>query len=295
MPTKKKLKLKPNQKSCRAPSLGIIAGGGNLPAKLIESCDKKGIVPFIIGFDGQTDPNLITGRYHLWTRLGAAAQIIPTLQANGISEIILIGSIRRPSLDELRPDWKTAHLLTRIGLKAFGDDGLLKALRELLEEEGFTIKGIQDFVDDLVALEGTYGRHHPTKSQMHDIQKGIETCDQIGRLDIGQACVVQQGIVLAVEAIEGTDRMIRRAGELKRKGERPILVKMSKPGQDKSLDLPTIGPQTILEAHKAGFAGIVVEAGKTLVLHPQDITAAADKAGLFLIGHNGTTKIDPIT
>lgn len=264
------------------PTLGIIAGGGTLPSKLLHSCDKKQIIPFVVGFDGQTDPAIVKGRYHLWTRLGAAAQVIQTLKAHQIKDIVLIGSVRRPSFDELRPDWKTAQLLTRIGFRAFGDDGLLKALRRELEREGFTIHGVQEFVDDLLASEGIYGNISPSREDWLDIEKAAKLAKLMGNLDVGQGCVVQQGIVLGVEAIEGTDELIRRCGELRRKGGGGVLVKACKPGQDKSLDLPTVGPTTIENAHAAKLSGIVLEAGNALLINPQEATEAANRARLFL-------------
>lgn len=266
------------------PSLAVIAGGGGLPRKLIHACDRKGITPFIIGFEGQTDPSLVDNRYHLWTRLGAAAQIIQTLKAHEIKEIVMIGSIRRPSFDELRPDWKTAHLLTRLGFKALGDDGLLKALKAELQKEGFEIRGVQDFVDDLLSVEGIYTTKSPDEGQWMDIEKGCKLVKLMGRLDVGQACVVQQGIVLGVEAIEGTDKLIARCSDLKRQGDKPTLIKVCKPRQDKSLDLPTIGPDTIKNAAKAGLAGIVVEAGNSLLIDPDKTTELANQLGLYLVG-----------
>ena len=264
------------------PTLGVIAGGGALPLKLLEACDRKGIIPFVVGFEGQTNPETVRGRYHLWTPLGAAGQIIQTLKAHGIKEIVLIGSVRRPSLDELRPDWKTARLLTRIGFSALGDDGLLKGLHKELTRQGFTIRGVQDFIDDLLASHGNYASRKPDRKDWPDIEKGCSVVKRLGHLDIGQACIVQRGLVLGVEAVEGTDRLIQRCGELKRDGAGGILVKLSKPGQEKNLDLPTIGPETISQIQKAGLHGVVIEAGRTILVDPQETAYLADKAGIFL-------------
>ncbi len=265
-------------------TLGIIAGGGALPERLLHSCDRRGIQPFVIGFEGQTDPMICKGRNHLWTRIGAAGQIINTLKSHGISDLVLIGSMRRPSLPELKPDIRTARFFARLGLRAFGDDGLLRAIREELEAEGFIIHGIQEFAHDLLAGEGAIGRHKPRRTDWVDIDRGIEISRMMGALDIGQAAVVQEGIVLGVEAAEGTDELIRRCAKLRRTGRGGVLVKTSKPRQDENLDLPTIGPRTITLCAEAGFAGIVVQAHHSLLIDPQEIADTANKHGLFVLG-----------
>lgn len=264
--------------------LGIIAGGGSLPERLLHACDKRRIEVFIIGFEGQTSRHLMTGRKHLWTRVGAAGQIMQTLKAHQIRDIVLIGSVSRPSFSELKPDWKTASFLMKIGFKSLGDDGLLSAIRGLLEDEGFIVHGVQDFAEDLLAPVGAVGKHSPAKSDQPDIDRGLEVARAIGELDVGQAVVIQEGLVLGMEAIEGTDALINRCGELKRGGKGPILVKLCKPQQDMSLDMPTIGPMTVEHAAFRGFRGIVFQAGKTLLIDPQQVAESADQADMFVYG-----------
>ena len=264
--------------------LGVIAGGGNLPARLLASCDQAGTEVFVVGFDGQTDRNLLTGRNHMFTRLGAAGQIINTLRAHDIRDLVLIGSIRRPSLKELKPDLRTAKFFARLGLRAVGDNDLLVALRSELEKEGFTIHGVQRFVGDLIASAGAVGKYKPKAADMEDIRRGVIASQAIGRLDIGQSVVVQEGIVLGVEGAEGTNELIRRCTAYVRKGRGPILVKTAKPGQDRDLDLPTVGPETIVLCGEAGYAGIVIEAGASLLLEPQNVAEIADRHKMFVIG-----------
>ncbi len=265
-------------------SLGIIAGGGSLPERLLHVCDQRGIEVFMIGLEGQTNRNLMAGRKHLWTRVGAAGQIMQTLKSHNIRDIVLIGSVSRPSFSELKPDWKTAGFLMKIGLKSLGDDGLLTAIRGLLEKEGFTVHGVQDFAEDLLAPVGAIGKHSPTKEDQPDIDRGLEVARAIGALDVGQAVVIQEGLVLGMEAIEGTDALINRCGELKRGGRGPILVKLCKPQQDMSLDMPTIGPMTIEHAAFRGFRGIIFQASKTLLIDPQQVAESADQADMFVYG-----------
>lgn len=265
-------------------TLGIIAGGGVLPERLLHACDKRGIEPFVIGFEGQTNHDLMIGRKYLWTRLGAAGQIIQTLHAHEIKDIVLIGSIARPGFSELKPDWKTASFLMKIGSRALGDDGLLSAIRSELEREGFTVHGVQEFAQDLLAPAGAVGKYKPRKEDESDIARGLEVAAALGALDVGQAVVVQNGVVLGVEGIEGTDALITRCGSLKRGGKGPILVKLIKPGQDMNLDMPTIGPNTIAKAAENGFRGILFQAETTLLIDPQAVAEKADQAKIFVYG-----------
>ena len=266
--------------------LGVIAGGGQLPARLLESCDKMGIEVFVIGFEGHTDPAIFKDRTHMVTRVGAAGQIINTLHADHIKDLVLIGALKRPTLSELRPDRRTASFFARIGLKALGDDGLLKAVRAELEREGFKIHAVQKFAHELLAGEGTLGKQNPSKTDLADIKRGIEVLKAMGPLDVGQSIIVQQGIVLGIEAVEGTDELIRRCDSYKRKGKGPVLVKLCKDGQDESLDLPTIGPHTIRVAAATGLSGIAIHAGRSLLLESQNVAGLADDEKMFVMGIN---------
>lgn len=266
--------------------LAIIAGSGSLPMRLIAACDNKNIEPFIVGFEGQTDPAVIKGREHIWTRLGSAGSVMKTLKSHGIYDIVMIGSIRRPSFSELVPDFKTIEFFTKIGIKALGDNDFLTALRKFIEAEGFRLHGIHKFADDLLAAQGPVGSYEPAKDDWIDINHGIEIARQLGTFDVGQSVIVQEGFVLGVEAVEGTDELIRRCKPLKRKGRGGVLVKTCKPQQDKDLDLPTIGPQTIKLAAETGLAGIAVYAGETLVIDPEEVAEIADKHKMFVVGLN---------
>ena len=279
------------QESTMARKLGIIAGGGSLPEKLLNACDQKDIEVFVVGFEGQTDPKTVQNHNHMWTRLGAAGQILNTLHSHNIEDLVLIGSIRRPSFSELKPDLKTAEFFAKIGLKAIGDNDLLGIMRELLEEEGFRIHGVHKFAEDLLASEGPVGKHKPKKADWIDIRRGIDISQELGELDIGQSVIVQEGIVLGVEAAEGTDELISRCKHLKRKGRKGVLIKTCKPQQDRDFDLPTIGPETIRKAAASDLAGIAIHAGFSLLLDPQEVAEIADKHKLFVIGIDPSKQI----
>ena len=263
--------------------VALIAGGGGLPRQFLQSCDRLGIEVFIVAFKGQTDEQLVAGRPHLLTRLGSAGQIIETLRAQDIRDMVFIGSIRRPGLAELRPDLRATAFFFKIGLKALGDDGLLKAVRKELEEEGFILHGVQEFMKECIASEGRVGTIEPSREALADIAYGGTLALALGRLDIGQSVIVQQGLVLGVEAAEGTDELIRRCAAYRREGQGAVLVKRAKPQQDRDLDLPTMGPETVRLCAEAGMAGIAVEAGASLMLDPGAVAELADRQGLFVI------------
>jgi hypothetical protein len=265
-------------------TLGIIAGSGDLPRRLIAACRSNGRPCFVLAFEGQTDRETVAEVPHCWSRLGAAQEGIEALHKAGVVEIVLAGRMKRPSLTSLKPDVKGAAMLARIGLRAFGDDSLLRAVKTELEREGFRIVGPDSILESLIAGAGPFGRHAPDDEVLPDIARGIAVARALGAVDVGQAAVVQQGLVLGVEAIEGTDALLARVAGLKRDGRGGVLVKLAKPGQDRRMDLPTIGPDTVRRAAEAGLVGIAVEAGGTLIVDRAQLVGLADELGLFVIG-----------
>ncbi len=268
-----------------APKLGILAGSGDLPRRIIAACVADLRPYFVIAFEGQTDPETVANSPHAWIRLGAAGKTVRKLHDESVEHVVMAGGIRRPSMAALRPDWWAARFLARTGALGLGDDGLLSAIvRELEEKEGFRFVGVNELIPEVLAEAGTWGRLHPDHQAAQDIERGREVALAIGALDVGQGVVVQQGLILAVEAIEGTDAMLDRCAELKREGLGGVLVKIRKPGQEDRADLPTIGPATVSRAAAAGLRGIAVEAGATVVLDFDAMIRIADESGLFLIG-----------
>jgi DUF1009 family protein len=266
------------------PKLGILAGGGELPARIIAACRASGREFFVLAFEGEAAPETVEGTPHAWVRLGEAAEGLARLREAGVRELVLAGGVRRPSLKSLRPDRRALRFLTGIGKAMFRDGGLLAGIVTELEKEGFRIVGADSLVGDLLAAEGCYGAVEPDEVARADIARGIEVARAIGAIDLGQAVVVQQGVVLGVEAIEGTDALIRRCGGLRRAGPGGVLVKVRKPKQDRRVDLPTVGLATVGQAAEAGLRGIAVEAGGALVIDRHSLVKAADEAGLFVIG-----------
>ena len=264
--------------------LGIVAGGGRLPRRLVESCRAAGRDVFVLALEGAAEPETVRGVPHAWCRMGAAVTGLSLLRENNVTELVLAGSVRRPSLGMLRPDWRAAKLFARIGYRAIGDDGLLSAIVSELEKEGFRVIGPDQLLDGELVGAGPLGAVLPGPQSEADIERGLSIACALGALDIGQAVIVQQGLVLGVEAIEGTDELIRRCGELRREGPGGVLVKIEKPGQERRADRPTIGPRTVALAAEAGLAGVAVEADATIVLDQDEVIRAADRAGLFVVG-----------
>lgn len=269
--------------------LGIIAGRGTLPRRLIAACARIGRPVFVLGFPDQTDPETLQAAPSAVVRFGAVGQALDLLRRAGVTELVMAGKIERPSLFSLQPDARGMKLLARIGMRAFGDDGLLRIITDELEQEGFRIIGVPDVLPGDLAIAGIWGRCRPDAMAEADIDHGFRVAQLIGAADIGQAVVIQQGIVLGVEAIEGTDALIERCARLMRPGPGAVLVKCAKPQQDDRLDLPVIGPATLMMAARAGLRGIAVEAGRTLILDPDQLIAEADARDLFLIGREKAT------
>lgn len=274
--------------------LGIVAGGGTLPRRLVEQCLHSGRGAFVIAIEHHTDPRTVEGVDHLWIRLGQSEKAVTALKQAGARELVLVGGVKRPSMTELRPDRMTFKFLAKIGFNALGDDGLLGAVVKALEAEGFVMRGIDEFLDDLLAAEGCLGRHQPDEAAWRDIRRGIEVVRAMGAADVGQATVIQDGLVLGVEAVEGTDALLQRCGPLRREGPGGVLVKLSKPGQERRADLPTVGVKTVQGATAAGLRGIAVEAGSTLMVDAPAVIEAADRAGLFLLGLRQDAAADAV-
>jgi len=271
-------------------ALGILAGGGRLPGRVAAAATAAGRAVFIVGLDGFADPAMLAPWPHAMIRMGAAGRILATLRAAGCRDLVLIGAVRRPGIFDMRPDAEGARLLARAGRAAFaGDDGLLAAVIKVLGEEGFRVIGAQEILQEALAPAGVLGAVAPDAQAMADIDRAVAVARALGAVDVGQGCVVQQGLVLAVEAIEGTDAMLARCAGLARPGPGGVLVKLVKPEQDRRADLPTIGPETVRASAVAGLRGIAFMAGATLLADRAAAIDAADRAGLFLLG------LDPAT
>jgi len=269
--------------------LGIIAGGGALPLKLAAACEARG-APFIIvrlaGFADPAAAEFPGGE----VRLGEGGKLARLLKEHGCDAVVMAGLVPRPDFSSLKLDWRAAALLPRlIAAAARGDGALLKVLVDAFEAEGMKVIGADEVAENLIAPAGPLGAHRPSAAQMEDLRKAARLIAALGPFDVGQAAVVADGFVLAVEAAEGTDAMLARCAELPAsarggEGANGVLVKRPKPDQELRVDLPTIGAETVRRAAEARLAGIAVEAGRALVMDREATIEAADAAGLFLYG-----------
>ena len=265
--------------------LGIIAGGGDLPNKIIQYCKSHNRDYFVLAIKDNANVAFFDDSVpHSWIRIGEAGTGFKLFKEQNVKEIVLIGTIRRPSFKDLIPDLRTATFFAKLGAKSIGDDGILRALVKEIEQDGMKVVGIQEVVPNLLAPIGVLTQTSPNDEDEEDIRRGIEVATELGRLDVGQAVVVQQGLVLGLEGIEGTDKLIIRCNDYKRKGKSPILVKLRKPEQDMRIDLPTIGVKTVENAYNSGFKGIAIHAGNTLIVNQEETIALANKYKMFIKG-----------
>jgi DUF1009 family protein len=265
-----------------SPKLGIIAGGGALPGLLAAACKASGRAHYVLGLTGFAESAGLEPDE--WVRVGDIGKAFSALNAAAVKEVVLAGTVRRPAIAELKTDFKGAAFLARIAGRALGDDGLLSAVIAEIEREGFRVVGADTVLAHLLAPHGVLGRHRPDETALSDIARGFDVAYALGAADVGQAVIVQQDIVLGVEAAEGTDALIARCAPLCLEGPGGVLVKAKKPQQERRADLPTVGTTTVRNAKAIGLRGIAVEAGHTLMIGLPDIIAAADEAGLFVMG-----------
>jgi DUF1009 family protein len=263
--------------------LGLIAGRGALPLEVARSARGRGRPVAAIAFHGQTDPKLEEEAEITWLHPGEVGAALAALRGAGVREAVMAGKVPKAGLyagaDALQPDTQALALLAR--LQDRRDDSILGALADWLEERGIRLLGQAEFVPGLVGGEGPLGRTALRPEQRADVAFGFPIAKAIAGLDIGQTVVVKDRAVLAVEAIEGTDAAIRRAGQI---GAGACVVKVAKPGQDPRFDVPAIGPETLAVMLEAKASALAFEAGCTLVLERTELVQAADAHEIALVG-----------
>ena len=271
--------------------VGVIAGGGAMPFAVADSLSARGIAAVIFALKGACDPAGVARFRHHWISVGQIGTAARLFRSEGCRDLIFIGTLGRPALSDIRLDWGTLRVMRSV-VAAFrgGDDHLLSSIGRIFEQDGFRMVGIRDAAPDLLMPAGCITRAAPDEAAAADIARGRGVLAALGPFDIGQAAVVIDGHVVAVEDIEGTDGLLARVARLREQGRirasrgRGVLVKMPKSSQDLRYDLPTVGPRTVEGAAKAGLAGIAATAGNTLAAEPQAMIEAADKGGLFVTG-----------
>jgi len=274
--------------------IAMICGGGNFPGAVAEAIVRRGRKPVMFALKGWADPGVVERYTHHWVAVGQLGRFLRLAQAEHCRDVLLIGTLLRPPLRQLRLDWYTIRMLPRI-VRAFrgGDDRLISGFAGIAESAGLRIIGVKDVAPEIFVPEGALGSRRPSARDLSDAARGMKVIAALGPFDIGQAVVVADNNVLAVEAAEGTDNMLVRIAELRRQGRVTtprgvgVLVKAPKPGQDHRFDLPAIGPQTVARVAEAGLAGIAVAAGHTIIAEAADVVAAADRETIFIAGVRG--------
>jgi DUF1009 family protein len=274
----------------------VICGGGAFPSAVAKALEDQGRPFHLFLLRGYADASL--ERYpHEWVKLGALATFVGSSRRLGAKEIVLIGSAVRPRLSQIGFDWRSALILPRLA-KLFlgGDNTLLSGIAKIFEENGLTLRGAHEIVPELLVPEGLATAVRPTEQEQGDIKIGRDLLHAIDVFDVGQAVIVAGKRIVAIEGAEGTAGLLERVAEMRRNGrlrlrEREgVLVKVPKPSQDRRVDLPAIGIDTITQAKAAGLAGIAVEAAGALILDAQKFVEEADRAGIFVIAVTPTPQ-----
>jgi hypothetical protein len=265
--------------------LGIFAGLGILPQMLIEDCQRMGRKFFIFLLEGENYEIDYLPFSPVKLCYGEVEKFLSIVRANEIKDLVFIGAVTKPNFSSLKVDKRGALLLTKIlASKILGDDAVLRAVIKFFEKEGLKIIPINQLLKDLAPKKSILSKLHPSKEEMLDIEIAVKAIRAMSYFDIGQAVVVAQKQIIAVEALEGTDNMISRCAGLKVEyKEGAILVKLKKAKQSAKADLPTIGVDTIKNCNAAAIKGIAIQAGATLIVNKEEVLRLVDELGMFLI------------
>ena len=268
--------------------IGLIAGNGRFPIIFADNARKLGYHVSAVAHEGETEPELAShvDRIH-WVKIGQLSKLIKAFKKDGVHQAVMLGGIKKTHVfTTVRPDFRTLAMATRLAL--WKDDDILREFAKELEQEGIAICESTFGLEGILVEEGTLTARAPSEKEWEDIRYGWNVAYDIGRLDIGQCVVIKDRVVVAVEAVEGTDGAIKRGGELAK--ESAVVVKRSKPQQDLRFDLPAVGPRTIEVMTSVKASVLAVEAGRTILL---DREIMLDKARSNRIAIVGIAKLEP--
>jgi DUF1009 family protein len=272
--------------------IGLLAGSGRFPITFAEKARELGLPVVCVGLRGEADPSLarLVTQFH-WSGAARLGRMIRLFKKNGVRRIVMAGKVTKANilhkpwkLFTLVPDWRTVTWWYFRKRRDNKDDTVLLAVIDEFKRDGLTFQSALDFCPELLVRAGILTRRRPTAREETDIAFGWELAKAMGKLDVGQSVAVKDRAVLAVEAIEGTDRAIQRAGELCRAGGF-VVVKVAKPDQDRRFDVPTVGCSTIETMHRAGASVLAIEANQTIVLDQEDTVALANRYGIAIVAH----------
>jgi len=268
--------------------IGLIAGNGRFPIIFADNARRLGYHVSAVAHEGETEPELAghVDRIH-WIKIGQLNKLIKAFKEDGVHQAVMLGGIKKTHVfTTLRPDFRTLALATRLAL--WKDDDILRELAKELEREGIVICESTFGLEGILVEEGTLTARAPSEKEWEDIRYGWEVAHEIGRLDIGQCVVVKDRVVVAVEAVEGTDGAIMRGGDLAKEGA--VVVKRSKPQQDMRFDLPAVGPRTIEVMASVKASVLAIEAGRTILLDREIMLEKARSARIAIVG---ITTLEP--
>jgi DUF1009 family protein len=268
--------------------IGLIAGNGRFPIIFADNARKLGYHVSAVAHEGETEPELAShvDRIH-WIKIGQLSKLIKAFKEDRVHQAVMLGGIKKTHVfTTVRPDFRTLALATRLAL--WKDDDILREFAKELEQEGIAICESTFGLEGILVEEGTLTARIPTEREWEDIRYGWEVAHDIGRLDIGQCVVIKDRVVVAVEAVEGTDGAVKRGGELAKEGA--VVVKRSKPQQDLRFDLPAVGPRTIEVMASVKASVLAVEAGRTVLLDREIMLEQARSARIAIVG---IAKLDP--
>jgi UDP-2,3-diacylglucosamine hydrolase len=268
--------------------IGLVAGNGSFPLEFLKNAKARGLDVVVVAHVGETDRQVEGLAWHCaWIRVGQVGKLLRTFKRKGVRQAAFVGGIRRARLfGSFRPDLRALSIIARLG--SVKDDKLLRAVAAEIEKDGIEVFSASVLLERSVPCVGTLTRRALSEAERSGAAVGWEASKGVGALDIGQTVVVCQGVVVAVEAVEGTDAAIARGGDLAgRRSGRPekgslVVVKLAKPQQDLRLDLPAVGVGTISAMKIAGASALVLEAGKAVILNPQEVIEAADMEGIAI-------------
>jgi DUF1009 family protein len=268
---------------------GIVAGNGRFPIEIAESARSRGLSVAVVAIKGEADPLIesLADRC-TWVGLGQLGKLIKTLCKAGVKQVAFAGGITRVNfVTGFSMDWRAIKMLS--SLKSFNDDSILRGIISEIESSGMTVVAASLLLDKSVPKAGVITKRTLNESEKNDARIGWEAARAIGGLDIGQSVVVRNKTVIAVEAVEGTDATVSRAGSVR--GDGGVLIKLAKPIQDLRIDLPTIGVKTIELMKQNRLTAVVVEAGRSIILDPQAVIEEAQRHQIAIIAVEGVEQL----
>src|SRR3954447_2885807 len=272
--------------------LGLIAGNGRFPFLVLDAARAQGNEVIVAAIKEETDPAIESnGTKVHWLSLGELSKLIETFKAEGITRALMAGQVKHKQIfSAIRPDWRLAKVLFSLGTR--NTDSLIGAVAKVLEDEGIHLISSTSYLEPLLARPGVLTRRAPSQAEQNSIVYGRQVARNLAQYDIGQTVVIAESACVAVEAMEGTDAAILRAGEIMKSAAHEggsvlsralTVVKVAKPNQDMRFDVPVIGLKTIETMAQAGATCLAIDAGKCLFLDGEKIIAAADEAGIAVV------------